>query len=105
MLTSLAERLDSLSEPEPNSGCWLWVGCVDKRGYGKTSMGKGRTVIASRLSYHAFVCDPGELSVLHKCDQPSCVIPDHLWLGTQKQNIRDCVDKRRLRPRGRELRA
>ena len=101
-IESARRRIEKMSMPEPNSGCWLWLGCIDKKGYGKTAIG-GRTLAASRLSYTAFVHDPGQLNVLHKCDVRSCVNPDHLFAGTQKENIQDCLSKGRLRQRGKSL--
>lgn len=82
--------------PEPNTGCWLWHGPLDKDGYARFGL-KGYG--SSRASRHAFrlfkQIDPKELYVLHKCDTPSCVNPDHLWLGTAKDNAMDCVKKGR----------
>jgi hypothetical protein len=95
-------RLEKSSIPEPNSGCWLWLGAINNKGYGKIGMRgwKGRTIPAPRFSYLVFICDPGELNVLHRCDMPICVNPEHLFLGTQKENIRDCMAKGRFRPGG-----
>ena len=86
-------------------GCWLWTGAkVMGSGYGKTNVSKENkdgpctylTVLAHRASYELYVGDvPEDKFVLHKCDTPSCVNPRHLFLGTQQDNIRDCVAKRR----------
>ena len=86
------ERFWPKVEPEPNSGCWLWNGAVDKRGYGRL----GRT-LAHRISYEIAYGRPGRgLYVCHTCDVPGCVRPDHLFLGTQSDNIRDAATKGRI---------
>ena len=98
-IESARRRIEERSIPEPNSGCWLWLGSVNSRGYG--TMGhRGKTAVASRLSYQVFVGDPGDLNVLHRCDIPSCVNPEHLFVGTQQENIDDCRSKGRFRPGG-----
>jgi len=72
--------------PEPNTGCWLWGGRSDNKGYGRLSH-MGRFQLAHRFSY--FI-NKGHFditkNVLHICDNPPCVNPDHLYLGDQKQN-------------------
>jgi len=81
--------------PVTESGCWLWGNGVNHRGYGKTSMGR-KTIAAHRAAYEAFVGSiPDGMSVLHRCDVPSCVNPDHLFLGSQADNIKDKVAKKR----------
>lgn len=81
--------------PEPNTGCWLWLRAVDKNGYGK--IGK-RSARAHRASFEAFHgVSPGRLFVLHHCDTPSCVNPDHLFLGTAADNAADRDTKGRHR--------
>ncbi len=88
------ERFLSKVIPEPNSGCWLWAGHVTRR-YGKFSAGNAN-VSAHRWSY--FFHFPGQdqsLHVCHKCDNPICVNPQHLFLGTMTDNIRDCFSKGR----------
>lgn len=76
-------------------GCWLWTGCRDKRGYGKTSI-HGKTVIAHRL---AWILTFGEIAsgqfICHRCDNPPCVNPEHLFSGTPKANMEDMVKKSR----------
>jgi hypothetical protein len=85
----------------PKKGCWEWAGAKDPNGYGNIEEGHGskscRTVHpAHRLSWKLFNGPiPNGMRVLHKCDNPSCVRPDHLFLGTQKDNLVDCKNKGR----------
>lgn len=83
--------------PEPNSGCWLWTGMYHSYGYGLYRGEDGKQRYAHRLSYErCFGPIPSGLTVCHKCDVPSCVNPDHLWLGSQADNIRDATIKHRM---------
>jgi hypothetical protein len=82
-------------QPEPNSGCWLWLGGVQSMGYGMLGPKKHR-VLATRFSYEKYKGPiPIGLSVLHRCDTPLCVNPDHLFAGTQRDNLRDAAQKGR----------
>jgi hypothetical protein len=72
--------------PEPNTGCWLWSGRHDDKGYGRGHFHNQSIQLAHRYSYLIFKANPGALCVLHKCDNPACVNPDHLYLGDQRQN-------------------
>lgn len=97
-LISLKERLEAQSIPEPNSGCWIWIGAVfDDRGYGAIGH-QGKTLRAHRASYLLHNGEiPDGMFVCHKCDLPSCVNPDHLFLGTHSENMRDSLSKGRHR--------
>lgn len=80
--------------PEPNTGCWLWVGSSSGR-YGSASI-DGKNARAHIVSYEMHVGPiPKGLILRHKCDQPFCVNPDHLVPGTQKENMQDKIDRGR----------
>lgn len=79
--------------------CWLWTGSRNFYGYGWFKPGKRlRKEKAHRVAY-ALACGPipPGLLVLHRCDNPPCVRPDHLWLGTTQDNIDDRIRKGRTR--------
>jgi hypothetical protein len=77
------------------NGCWIWKGGKDKDGYGKITLNY-KSKRAHRVSYELFKGDipPGKL-VLHLCDNPSCVNPNHLRLGTTIDNVNDRENKGR----------
>jgi len=94
-------RFEKKYIPEPNSGCWLWTAACGISGHGqffvrKSTKRKG-LIGAHRVSWMIYRGDlhPNEL-VCHKCDTPACVNPDHLFVGTQLDNIRDAKSKGRL---------
>ena len=84
--------------PEPNSGCHLWLCYYNEHGYGQTRVGgrKGCNILAHRLAWELFRGPiPDELFVLHRCDNPACVNPDHLYVGTQVDNEADVARRKR----------
>lgn len=98
---SLAARFATKFTPEPMSGCWLWTAALDHNGYGLIGSGgkHGTNLQAHRVSWELH-CGPipdGQC-VLHRCDTPSCVNPDHLFLGTQIENLLDMTQKGRRAP-------
>ena len=82
----------------PRTRCWMWTAAINNKGYGlihRRIQKDGR--FAHRVSYKIFNGDiPDGMLVLHKCDTPRCVNPEHLSLGTQSDNIQDCSNKGRL---------
>lgn len=92
------EQLLSRCQINPVTTCWVWQGALDVSGYGQVSE-QGRSGRAHRVSYrlHKGVIPDG-MCVLHNCpggDNPACCNPDHLWLGTRKDNNADKANKNR----------
>ncbi len=85
--------------------CWLWTGArIEGMGYGILRRGTRNegTILAHRLSWelsYGFI--PKKMQVCHKCDNPICINPDHLFLGTQYDNIQDMISKSRDNTNGR----
>lgn len=93
---SCAEYFVSRYIPEPNSGCWLWAGSVDRDGYAKSFFPGVRS---DRASHMALILAGRPLTdgtvACHRCDTPACVNPDHLFEGTLRDNHYDAVAKGR----------
>jgi len=96
---SLLAKVERVTE----SGCWIWMGCVNENGYGRVGAGNfqtngSKTISAHRLSWRLFVGDiPAGMHLCHRCDVPSCVNPSHLFIGTPRDNIHDAIRKGRAR--------
>lgn len=95
---SLHDRLHEQLMPITETGCWIFLGTVDSEGYGRLGSGgrHGKVVRAHRASYelHHGAIPPG-MVVLHACDVTGCCNPDHLRLGSQDDNMKDMVNKKR----------
>lgn len=104
---SLRQRFDDKWMPEPNSGCWLWLGAIqgiaEKPTDVRPRMWDGKkSEYAYRVAWSIYRGPiPRDLELRHTCDVPSCVNPNHLTVGTRKQNMADCVARGRTnKPRG-----
>ncbi len=85
----------SKSEGLGRGDCWEWIGARDLKGYGRLGYTANRTALAHRVSWE-ILHGPAALPVLHKCDNPSCVRPEHLFLGTIADNNADMKEKGRM---------
>jgi hypothetical protein len=91
---SQAERFNI--KVKRGEGCWEWTGAKLRTGYGRITVSTGKVCSAHHLSYE-FSCGPVPkgMCVLHICDNPACVRPDHLFLGTHNDNMKDMTAKER----------
>lgn len=90
------ERFFSRVNKLGDEDCWEWLGRKDKDGYGIFTIGHKTEYPAHRVSWVLYgnrIAD--DMQILHKCDNPSCVNPAHLFIGTQLDNIRDMQNKNR----------
>ena len=97
------ERTRFESKFRVTPGCWLWEAGKSTAGYGRFRReGCGQAVMAHRLSYELYIGEiPAGLVVLHACDNPRCVNPHHLSVGSHRDNVLDRVSKKRsFRPIG-----
>lgn len=84
-----------------DTGCWLWVKCKLSFGYGQLRV-SGSRILAHRYAYTLYIGPiPEGMLILHKCDVPNCVNPEHLFLGTTQDNTADMMVKNRVGNRGR----
>ena len=78
--------------------CWEWTGATNGVGYGRISI-EGKSILTHRFSYSlVYGPVPDGMLVCHHCDNPGCVKPSHLFIGTQSDNLKDAFGKGRLTP-------
>jgi vacuolar-type H+-ATPase subunit B/Vma2 len=98
------ERFNECCTPEPNSGCWLWTARISRR-YGSAHH-NGKTESAHRIAWQLYKGEiPQGAFVLHRCDTPMCVNPEHLFLGSASDNMRDMAHKGRAKSGAQKLTA
>lgn len=110
MTSTYVKRFEAKFSPEPNIGCWLWTAAVSGpgiaagKGYGAFSWPGGTRATHFALKHYRGMDVPRGMGALHRCDQPSCVNPSHLFVGDQRANMRDCAAKGRCSNGAPELR-
>jgi hypothetical protein len=93
---TLDERLRHHGWTVTDGDCWEWGGSIGTYGYGQLAVGGTRPEVASRAAYMAWVGPiPEGGAICHRCDNPPCINPEHLFLGDKAVNNRDMADKRR----------
>ena len=94
------ERFFKRVQIEGDDECWEWTGSRNKaEWHGQWRNAAGQIELTHRAAWRLMRGDiPGKLFVLHRCDNPICVNPAHLWLGTQADNLKDMWEKGRARP-------
>jgi hypothetical protein len=90
------QKVDWIGWTEDENGCWIWNGRRDRDGYGLMDDLRGVPVAVHRVAYGKWVGSiPDGLVVMHSCDNPPCINPEHLGFGTQVDNLQDMWRKGR----------
>ncbi len=95
--THLSVFLQAVKNCIIKDGCWNWSGPAYRNGYGRFNM-RGSGVLAHRMSFFVFNRVMPKKQVLHRCDNPACINPAHLFEGDARDNILDCIAKGRHNP-------
>lgn len=96
-MSELPAVLDRYVIPEPNSGCWIWMGALDWDEYGIAWDARTKKNARAHRLVHEYLVGPvpQDKKLLHRCDMPWCVNPEHMFVGTIADNNRDCKQKGR----------
>lgn len=93
---SLDTRLRNIGWTVTENGCWEWAGSLDNNGYGQMAVNRGRPWKAYRIAYEAWVKVPEpDVDICHRCDNPPCINPQHLFEGSRAVNVADMKAKMR----------
>ena len=104
LMKNMQERFEEKFEVDEDTGCWNWIAAKHDRGYGyfytSPSFSNRKMDFAHRVSYYLYKGEKVDTNVCvrHKCDNTSCVNPDHLEKGTHKDNMQDMVKRGRHKP-------
>jgi transposase len=91
-INDLWSKVDKLSD---SKGCWIWNGSLNNKGYGQIRI-SGTLYFSHRLAYLLMKGEiPEGMHLCHKCDNPKCCNPEHLFIGSRSDNMVDCIKKRR----------
>ena len=104
---TLLEHFTASWTEDEETGCWVWNGKTVKNnsGYGIFNM-DNTSFLAHRVSYSHYIGEiPKGMCVLHKCHNPACVNPEHLYVGTHRQNMDDMINSGRKKKRGKSVHA
>jgi len=98
---TMGQRFGSKVQRGSGAGCWIWTAHTNQYGYGVFWVNREcGDMLAHRAAWLIYKGQhPGSADVCHTCDNPKCVNPDHLFLGSAADNMRDCAAKGRI-PRG-----